>query len=58
MESQIGQNSPNPATGSIPNRACGNSLKTPDWPLAIKFHRGGSEENLMERRVEDPKRCP
>jgi len=24
MEGQIGQNSPNPATGSIPNRMCGN----------------------------------
>jgi hypothetical protein len=26
----------NPATGSILNCVCGNSLKAPDWPLSVK----------------------
>ena|GEM_PF-5323160 len=27
---------PSPATGSIPNRVCGNGLRAPDWPLSVK----------------------
>ena len=47
MEGQIGQNSPNPATGSILNRKCGSSLEAPDWPLSVKVSVEGCAGSLL-----------